>query len=226
MEEALGFFRENEVFIYLILGLIAVWQIGKFSQAWRELRSSAFGLEREAAQSRLNRATSLLVFVIILAVTEFALVSYVAPAVPGALPLPTATLDLLSTPTITLEGATPNAATPFPTLPPAENGCIPNQVEISAPQNGETVSAIVEIRGSANIPNFGFYKYETSPVGANAWLTIAAGDEIVRAEKLGDWDTTRLAPGDYQLRLVITDSQGEAWAPCVIQVRVEAPPEE
>jgi hypothetical protein len=57
-------------------------------------------------------------------------------------------------------------------------------------------------------------------------LTIQAGDTIVENDVLGPWDTTRLSPGDYLLRLVITDNAGQSLPPCTIQVRVEAPLEE
>jgi hypothetical protein len=58
-----------------------------------------------------------------------------------------------------------------------------------------------------------------------SWLTIQAGEVITQESRLGYWDTTRLTPGDYALRLVVTDNQGQAADPCVIQVRVEAPSE-
>ena len=40
------------------------------------------------------------------------------------------------------------------------------------------------------------------------------------AGPLGQWDTGTLAPGDYQLRLVVSDNQGQALPACVITVRV------
>ena len=47
MEEALRFVRAYEIFIYVILGALAFWQILQFARAWEELRGAAFGLERE-----------------------------------------------------------------------------------------------------------------------------------------------------------------------------------
>ena len=103
MGEILQFFKENEVFIYLILGIFAVWQFRNFILAWGELRNAAFGLERQSAQSRLNWVATILIFMFILGVGEFVLVSFVVPTVPDASPLITPTLDLLASPTITLE---------------------------------------------------------------------------------------------------------------------------
>jgi hypothetical protein len=229
MEDALRFVRDNEIFIYLILGIIAAWYLRKFLLAWRDLREAAFGLERETAQARLNWAASMLVFILILGAVEFALVSYVVPTVPGAAPIFTPTLDLLATPTVTLGlDSTPGAATltPGPTIPPEESGCQPDQIDITFPEDGTTVRGVIEIIGTANIPNFGFYKYETTQVNDLTWLTIQAGNNIIDNDVLGPWDTSRLNPGDYYLRLVVTDNTGESAPPCTIQVRVEAPLEE
>src|SRR4030067_1730948 len=102
MEQALQFFRVNEIWIYVILGILGAWQVRKFALAWEELRGAFFGLEREAAQSRVNSAATMVVLLILMAVAEFTLVTFVVPTLPGANPLPTAMLDLLATPPPTL----------------------------------------------------------------------------------------------------------------------------
>ncbi len=223
MGQALNFFKDIEVFIYLFLGLLAIWQLRKFSLAWSELRSAAFGLERESAQSRLNWAATMLIFIFAFGVAEFSLVSFVVPTMPGALATPT--LDLLASPTTTLApGETPTeAGTPAPIVEVENTGCVPNQVDIISPAGGETIQDIVEIVGSADIPNFGFYKYELAALHDSNWLTIQAGEVITQNGRLGYWDTSRLSPGDYALRLIVTDNQGASTNPCVVQVRVEPP---
>ena len=226
MGEILRFFKENEVFIYLILGGFAVWQIRNFILAWGELRNAAFGLERESAQSRLNWVATMLILVFMLGIGEFVVVSFVVPKVPDASPLLTPTLDLLASPTVTLvPGSQAVEITPAVAVETPTNGCIPGQIDILSPQNGETVQDIVEIIGSADIPNFGFYKFEMAAISDTSWLTIQAGDTITREGRLGFWDTTRLSPGDYGLRLILTDNQGESSPPCTIQVRVDPPSE-
>ncbi|MBU0512153.1 MAG: hypothetical protein KJ638_10715, partial [Chloroflexi bacterium] len=214
MEEALRFFKDNEVFIYLFLGIVAVWQLRKFTVAWGELRGAAFGLERESAHRRLSWVASMLIFLLVSGVAEFALVSFVVPTVPEATPLSTPTLDLLATPTSILEAETPDAfgaanATPLPIVETENGGCIPGLVDIISPADGDTIQGIVEIIGTADIPNFGFYKFEMAALNDVSWLTIQAGDTITHEGRLGYWDTARLTPGDYALRLVVTDNQGE-----------------
>jgi hypothetical protein len=232
MEEALGFFRAFETWIYLLLGLGGIIYIRKFILAWQDLRGATFGLERESAQARLNQSASILVLVLTMAITEFVLVSFVAPAVPGSLPLPTATLDLIASPTITLppgaeqtsqpEATTPTSLAEIVSLP---DGCIPGQIEIVIPENGEEIRGIVPVVGTANIPNFGFYKFEIKRPDETVWLTIQAGNVPVSNGKLGDWDTSRLSPADYQLALVVVDNQAKPSQPCIVQVRVSLPPE-
>jgi len=82
------------------------------------------------------------------------------------------------------------------------------------------VSEVVEILGTANIPNFGFYKLEMKRVEETSWLTILAGNELITNGTLGSWNTSLLSPGDHQLSLILTDNQGQVLEPCIIQVRV------
>lgn len=232
MEEALRFFRAFEVWIYLLLGLGGLFYIRKFTLAWNELREAAFGLERESAQSRLNQAASVLVILLSMALMEFVLVSYVAPAVPGANPLFTPTLDLLATPTTTLPALTPTleGGTPTPTaapiVSPGANGCIPGQIEIASPKMGDEVKGIVEVIGTTDIPNFGFYKYEMRLPDDPVWATIQAGNTVIKNSKLGDWDTRRLNPGEYELGLVVVDNQAQSYPPCIVRVRVVPAPQD
>ena len=231
MADVLFFFKNNEIFIYLILGTLAVWQMRKFTTAWDDLRSAAFGLEQESARTRLNWATSMLVMLVLFGIAEFGLVSFIFPNNPDASQLPTSTLDLLATATTTLgpnqQAAENTNATPIPTIQAeAEaNTCNPGQLQITSPQSGEEVQDVVEIYGTASITNFGFYKFEMAAVNDLTWLTVQAGDVPVQEDLLGNWDTSRLVAGEYFLRLIITDNQGNASQPCTIRVYVSQPDE-
>jgi hypothetical protein len=233
MEEALSFFRAFEAWIYLLLAFGGLIYARKFILAWQELREASFGLERESAQSRLNQSASILVLLLTMAVIVFILVYFVTPAVPSANLLATPTMDLLATPTTTLPAGTGTppadiAEIPFGTTSSElalENGCIPGQIEITSPVNGAQVGGVVEIIGSADIPNFGFYKFEIKRPDETIWLTIQAGNTVVQNAKLGDWDTSRLIPGEYQLGLVVIDNQAQAAPPCILQLRVVRAPE-
>jgi hypothetical protein len=232
MQEALRFFQAYEIWIYVLLGFVGIFYLRKFFLAWQELQGAVFGLERENAQGRLNQAASVLLFILSLMVAEFILTSFVIPANPAVMPISTPTLNLLATPTITLEanalGQTDENTPALQETPPAaallsssQTGqCLEGQIFISSPQNGAEVSGIVEISGSANVPNFGFYKIEMRRSDEQDWLTILAGNQIQPDGLLGTWNTALLSPAVYQLRLVIVDNQGAALPPCEIQISV------
>jgi hypothetical protein len=232
MEEALRFLRSYEIWIYVLLALVGVIYIRKFILSWEELRGAAFGLEKESAQSRLNRSASMLVLLLVMGFAVFVMVSFIAPSIPMANPLNTPTLDILATATTTLSPDTANVDVPTDngtagtpqTLEPIEGeGCIPGQLIFIEPTDGAEVSGIVTLIGTVNHPNFGFYKYEVARPGDAIWLTIQAGKEIVQEGELGQWDTSALSPGEYLLRLVLTDNQGESVNPCIIRVYVNNP---
>jgi len=230
MEQALQFFRDYEIWIYIILGALALWQIRKFALAWEELRGAFFGLEREAAQRRVNSSATMIVLLIIMAVAEFTIVTFVVPTLPGANLLPTPILDLLATPTTTLPAPTlgPDETvepTPTPSEIPAAEGCVPAQVNLTSPLNGNRVSGSVTIQGSADIPNFGFYTLQVAHPGDVIWLPIQVGQKPVSKDTLGTWDTSSLTPGEYMLKLVVTDNLGNVLDPCALQLTVELVPE-
>ena len=194
--------------------------------AWQELRGAFFGLEREAAQSRVNSAATMVVLLIIMAVIEFTVVTFVVPTLPGANPLPTSTLDLLATPTITLSPRDQNPnetqdATPTPGEIPAAEGCVAGQINLTSPLNGDRISGSITIRGSADVPNFGFFTLQIARPGDAVWLPISVGQQPVKNDILGTWDTSSLTPGEYMFRLVVTDNIGTELTPCAIQLMVD-----
>lgn len=234
MDEVLHFFRTYETWIYIVIGIGTVIYLRRFLLAWQELRSTIFGLEREQAQNRLNRAAGVLTFLIIMVLAEFVLVSYVAPLRPEANPLLTPTIDLLATATATLaptlEGGEAMEAgptlTPSPTFDARLGTCVAGEIEITSPEPGQRVSDEVDILGSADIPNFGFYKLEIAQVQSVTWRTIQARREVVNAGVLvSSWDTATLQAGDYLLRLVVIDNEGNSLPDCRVPITI-LPPEE
>jgi len=100
------------------------------------------------------------------------------------------------------------------------SGCVPDQIMITSPASGDELKGIVDLIGTADVPNFGFYKYEVAPAATENWQTVSAGDKPVRDDVLGQLNTTILANGDYFLQLVILDNVGKTLEPCVIAIRV------
>lgn len=266
MNDLLPFLQKNEIWVYIILGVVAVVYLQRLIQAWQQWQGSAFGLEREIAQRRFSSALTLLVLLVLLIVMEFLLVSFVAPSLPQMVSMPTPTLDLLATPTVTLPpGTTPEAGqglgaaetgtplgnsvdgtvngegyppaqaeTTLPGAPPQAGataspqalvvGCTPGEIEWISPKPDEEITATIELKGTVNVPNLGFYKYEYALAGSDVWNTIAAGNQGKIAGQIGFWNTSPLTPGDYQLRLVVADNQNNLFPACVISVRVGQQP--
>lgn len=215
------FLAENEPLVYILLALAALLAGRQVWRAWQEQKAAIFALERQISRRRLFTAAVQLAAVLALAMAELLLVSFVVPA-SGA-------LDVIATPTVDLfaspSGAeTPGAGAAAPSSAlPDETGCTPGQVEITTPPNGAEISGQIVLEGTVDIPNFGFYKFEMSPLGTQQWVTILAGRQTVQSGELGRWDTSTLLPGDYALRLVVTDTQGQLFQPCTITVRVKTP---
>ena len=212
-----------EPLIYIALAIGAMFAFRRMWRAWREWRDSVYGLEREFALRRLGQATAAAFLVLALIFVEFFIATFVAPSLPASDILATPTLDLLLTPPGTLSPADATQAALSPgtqEVPSGMSGCIPDRIMITSPKAGEEVSGTVEITGTANTPNLAFYKYEVAQLGSQEWATISADREPRKNEKLGEWNTTSWANGDYFLRLVITDNVGTSLEPCVIAVRV------
>ena len=238
MIELLRFLEKFELWGYIILSVIGFIYFQKLVQAFSDWRQAVFGLERESAQRRISSALTVLALLLIIAVAEFTIISFIAPSYPWAGNLPTATMDLLATPTTTVESDTTRTGDiyyPTPEITAAlenetddtnenSDGCIPDVIQWSYPEPNTEISGIVELQGTVNVPDLGFYKYEYSQPGSDTWNTIAAGNQIKIDEPLGGaWNTEQLIPGDYSLRLVIANSQNELLAPCIIPVRIISP---
>ena len=215
------FLSSYEALIYITLAIGALFSFRWLWRSWRESQTAVYRMEREYSSRRLGRSAAISSLIAILFCAEFFIASFIIPGLPAS-DLGTPTLDLISTPTGTLS---PAMMTQFANLPlqpfiPSAAGCTPGQIVITSPKPGDEVKGSIDLIGTVNIPNFGFYKFEVAPQGGSSWAIFAAGSNAVKNGSLGKWDTTALTPGDYQLRLVVTDNQGIALSPCVVSVRV------
>ncbi len=84
-------------------------------------------------------------------------------------------------------------------------------VKITNPQQGQTVSGLIQVMGSVNVPNFSRYQLELAQ-SARPDVTAKLGDPI-RSQPTADnsflsgWDTNNVPDGQYNLRLTAYDSQ-------------------
>ena len=224
MVEVYKFLSSYEGLIYIVMAIGGLFAFRWLWNAWREWQMAVYQLEREFSLRRLSQAIAISTLIVILFCAEFFVASFVIPGLPADTFISTPTLDLFATPTGTLS---PEMMTQFAAAPPVAvnsntSGCVPDQLIITSPKPGSEVTGAIDLIGTVNIPNFGFYKYEVAPQGSDTWATISAGRNIVVNEKIGGWDTSALTPGDYQLRVVVTDNQGQSLPACIIPIRILA----
>jgi hypothetical protein len=227
METVYRFLATYEGLIYILLSLGGLFAFRWLWKSWREWRDSVFGLEREFAVRRVSQALITSILILLLFFGELFLASFVAPALPSADQLPTPTIDIFdqtqgsfsNNPVVALTVITPSANA----SPVSDTGCEPGKIMLTSPEPGQEVSGTITLVGTVNVDNFGFYKYGWAQQGADTWATVSAGREMVKNGDVGLWDTSTLTPGDYQLRLEVTDNQGRPYPPCIIPVRVVAP---
>ena len=227
MEEILHFLQNYEWWVYLVLGIGALFPANQVLQALREWRGASFGLERESARHRFSNALTVLLTLVFLGLVEFVLVSFLLPNQVRSTALATPTLDLLAKPTLTLPAGTRPAVTPtglsLTLAPVAGDGCIAGKVQWVNPKSGSQIKGPVELKATIQVQNLGFFKYEYSPVGSEKWTTIAADNRNGSERVLGVWNTSQITPGDYLLRLVVADNQNLLLPACVINVRIVSP---
>ena len=226
MAEIFRLFKLAESYLYIILGIIGFIYLRKLIISINEYRNSSFGMEKDNARGHLFQASGVLLLVLIVAIGEFAFISYIETS-PSALIIqstPTINLSATDTPMISQPQALPeNTSVPGigteTVLPPVSPVCEPGKIEWTSPKEGEEIKGSVELKGTANIPDFGFYKYEFSQDNVN-WTTMQANRAIVINGVLGVWDTSLRVPGDYYLRLVVYDNQETALPACIVKVRI------
>ena len=89
MLELFHFLVDYQVWIYAVLGVLALIYLIRIISAARERYATIFGLEREDAQRRLNSALAVFVLLILLIAAEFTLVTFVIPEWPLVMVTPT-----------------------------------------------------------------------------------------------------------------------------------------
>lgn len=228
--------------LYLLCALGVLLCLRAAEGARRERNASLFTLEREGASRKARRAMGLMVVVLLVAGAT-AFVDFSLPQGSPSQHSTTITPIILPTATHTSPLATPTPAEPSPTATrpprptpvatetptpaptpssPPPSACDP-RVSIVQPAMGAQVRGVVEIRGTADIENFQYYKLEfATEASPTEWRWIGEGKEKVVDSVLLSWDVSGLPAGGYFLRLMAVDKTGNyPVIPCQIEVIVE-----
>lgn len=231
---------KNTRWLWVICIIWALFNLREAYLARKERKQARFSLERESAQAHLYRTWAWSVALIFFMGFILYLQLSVSPKTENPLPTQEPLVDVFPFPTPTptpkptptpiptpprppsppvISVPTPEP-TPTPTPPPP---LCPNPgVVITSPGVNTVVKGPVEIKGTANIPNFQFYKLEFGTgQEPREWSFILSGNAPIVGGTLGVWDTSPLPPGEYKLRLVVVDITGNYPPPCEILVRVQ-----
>jgi hypothetical protein len=104
--------------------------------------------------------------------------------------------------------------------------CPSPNAQLILPVAGASVSGLVEVRGTATMNAFSYYKFEVQFPGSDTPNFVSQYDIPVQNDLLGYWDVsdpTRYPPGGfYRFRLVVVDIYGNT-AICTIPVRIVEP---
>jgi hypothetical protein len=225
MEALLRFLAKYEIGVYIIFGIGILLNLKKLIEGWTGLRKANFGLEKEVAQKKLRSAITIIGLFLIFGISNFILVSVASIRIPGISRIATPTVDLLATQAPSnvnpaVVNATPQVMQQTQTAI-ALTGCIPGQLEWIDPKDGSEVTGTVDLKGTVDVTNLGFYKYEYRLQSDATWTPISAGNKPVVADLFaGKWNTSQLQPGNYSLRLVVSDNQNNLLKPCEISVKV------
>lgn len=238
-------------YIYLVCGLVALYQFYRLWLARADRRQAVFSLERERAMRELYGIfTVAMILLLLMGITYFAAstlprATATEPAAEPTLPagfslqiVPTNTplpVTPSATPTATATPipapaagtTTPDAATPTPVPAPAQAAapgfCADPRSSITSPGNGQAVSGVFTLVGTANHEQFDFFKIEFAP-GANAsggFTYLADGRGPVYGGALASVDTRGMSNGAWTFQLTVVDVTGNYPEPCRVTVNIQ-----
>jgi hypothetical protein len=251
MERVLQLIAEYQWWIYLVLGLLLLFYLRRAIMARREGSRSIFKLEQEQARARYGRSVIAMLIIVLVMVAIFAVANYPMLAElrePPPEPTSTPTTGPLAAPTLT---ATPPPPTITPTATatqvrptrPVRPSATPEVVEtvapvvsapscpnpgvrITSPGVNQVVQGNVSVVGSADVPDFGYYKVEVgrgaNPQQQHEWTVVGQLHESrVSGGLLETFNSDAYPPGVYTLRLVVVDATGNFPEPCRVTVTVQ-----
>ena len=238
--------------VYFVAAVGTVLGIRSLLRAMSMLSSAQFRLEREQAQQQGGRAITQIIVLVEVVVLVFMLSTttyeafdtfnqaVVTPSTPAPEQLltftPAALGGPLEVPTQSSEDEFAPIRTPKPsptaagTLLPADDptGCIADQANIDIPDNGQIITQVESIFGTANIENFGYYRFEIRSVEQGGDFGVIGGaaadyQSSVTNGPLGSIVPQNFLEGEYRFRMTVFDTSGVMRAACEITIFISEP---
>jgi len=242
----LNLIEEHTAWLYGACVLAILYFVRSYWVAHRQRENTVFTIEKEIAAHREGRAMSGVGVVLGIAVVITGIKYYVVPTIDVAkivsptptltIPVPTTAVVIATrTPTPVPVATTPSpdvSPTPSPTEgapatdtppPPPAPACADPNVCITSPGMGATVSGMVAIVGTADHPQFDFYKIESAQgEQPGGWHTISEVHRTpVHGGLLEQLNTAALPNGVNWIRLVVVDKTGNFPPPCEVRIIVQ-----
>ena len=246
------FFIERIAFgLYLLSVAGLLWMAHRLRQARRDLAVAQFQLEREHALARQASAITWGGLLVEFVVAVWAISNVMAPTLQdmrlGENAYPERVLERfvtstpVSNPPIGLgveaqgEEGPIIFATPIPTATPVGTimpdvpeivGCPKDSAWLHIPANGQLLFEATTVVGTANIPNFAFYRFEIKPAQPGAEFAPIGGDYTVPVINgpLGEILPFNFPTGEYRFRLSVFDQTTTLRALCEVTIFFSEPP--
>ena len=106
-------------------------------------------------------------------------------------------------------------------ITPELAACSHPHARLTHPYWDAKLRGTVEIRGTADLDGFWYYKFEFRASGTEEWAFIERFETPVTNGTLGYWDATGLPDGQYEFRLLVVDKSGNYPPPCDLRIRVQ-----
>jgi hypothetical protein len=212
MIAALEFVVRYQAYLFAALGVVGLVYLAMLAGARRRLAGPLFGLEREDALRRQNRALTVLAGVVLLVLVIAVLDTTILPELSAPPPTPADAPQPTASPSpVAVEGP----------VVVDSSGCENPEATLTKPEPGERLVGAYEVLGTANIPNLAYYKFEISGASTGGeWISLGVNTAPVVEGVLGRFDAGARETGDYAFRLVVVDSAGTFPPPCVIPVTI------
>jgi hypothetical protein len=104
-------------------------------------------------------------------------------------------------------------------------GCDTDNATLQIPANGMVVFEPIDVRGTAFIDDFAFYRFELRGESTfNEFAPLADYTQPVsELTSLGQFVPTFYEPGEYQFRLNVFDIAGDVKATCTVNIIISEP---
>jgi hypothetical protein len=241
------------LYILIALGILLSWR--RLMRARAAYRGTHFELERDLARYERANAATVLILLIEFALVIVGIQQVVAPTIrassniqqtiqtiaqDGVFNTPTASRSentgidpsgvqltvedpanrVLATPTLT--------PTPVGTIvpnSPAAVGCDTPGATLQIPANGMRVFEPITIIGTADTPNFAYYRFEIKgPQTLDTFAMLAEYTQPVpELGELGQFVPAFYTPGLYQFRVTVFDNTNTLGPSCMVNIHVSEP---